>query len=169
MTKHSMLLFIKTKTVFGIYLLFYCKISMPSQCNIQGKYFPDRPNREENHMNTYAWVKPACYGAAGGAVALAIIGFSWGGWVTAHTAQQNVEAASQSATVAALAPICAAKFERAAKIDNGLVNKLGALNSWDRKSHLMKAGWATFPGGAQPDSDVAQACAKLLSTTYKLK
>ncbi|MEJ2653576.1 MAG: hypothetical protein P8173_17860 [Gammaproteobacteria bacterium] len=113
-----MLLFIKTKTVFGIYLLFYCKISMPSQCNIQGKYFPDRPNREENHMNTYAWVKPACYGAAGGAVAL---------------------------------------------------NKLGALDSWDRKSHLMKAGWATFPGGAQPDSDVAQACAKLLSTTYKLK
>ncbi len=120
-------------------------------------------------MNTYDWVKPACYGAAVGAAALAIIGFSWGGWVTARTAQQNMDAASQSATVAALAPICADKFERAAKANDDLVSKLGALSSWERESHLMKAGWATFPGGSEPDSYVADACAKLLSTAFKLK
>lgn len=114
-------------------------------------------------------MKPGCYGAAAGALAVAIIGFSWGGWVTTSTDQQNVEAASRSATVAALAPICADKFERAAKTDNGLVKKLGAISSWERDSHLMKAGWATFPGGAEPDSYVAKACAKLLNATYKFE
>lgn len=120
-------------------------------------------------MSGLTWLKPACYGAAAGALAVAIIGFSWGGWVTASTARDNVETASQSATVAALAPICADKFERAAKANNGLVTKLGAVDSWERKSHLMEAGWATFPGSAKPDSDVAQACANLLSTAFNLK
>lgn len=120
-------------------------------------------------MNISESVKPACYGAVAGAVGLAIVGFSWGGWVTGGTAQENMDSASQSATVAALAPICADKFEQAAKADNGLINKLGTLNSWERESHLKKAGWATFPGGAEPDSYVAQACAKLLSAAFKLK
>ncbi len=120
-------------------------------------------------MVRLTWLKPASYGAFAGAIAVAYIGFSWAGWVTASTAQQNVEEASRSATVAALAPICADKFERAAKIDNGLVSKLGAVDSWERNSHLMKAGWATFPGGGEPDSYVAKACANLLSTAYHLK
>ena len=35
-----------------------------------------------NIMQIPTWVKPAVYGAGAGAVALAIIGFTWGGWVT---------------------------------------------------------------------------------------
>ncbi|MCZ6587769.1 MAG: hypothetical protein O7B24_07490, partial [Alphaproteobacteria bacterium] len=70
---------------------------------------------------------------------------------------------------AALAPICADKFERAADANNGLVDELGALSFWERDSHLKKAGWATFPGGAEPNGKVADACANLLSTTLNLK
>ena len=33
---------------------------------------------------TKAAVKPALWGAAAGAIALAIVGFNWGGWVTVH-------------------------------------------------------------------------------------
>ena len=43
------------------------------------------------------------------------------------------------------------------------------VDSWQRDSHLMKAGWATFPGGVKPDNDVAVACAKLLITSLKIK
>ena len=33
-------------------------------------------------MQSPEWLKPALYGAACGAIALATVGFSWGGWVT---------------------------------------------------------------------------------------
>jgi hypothetical protein len=33
--------------------------------------------------------KPALWGAAGGAIALAIVGFSWGGWVTGKKAETS--------------------------------------------------------------------------------
>ena len=71
--------------------------------------------------------------------------------------------------VTALAPICADKFERAAKADNDLVVKLNAVSYWQRDEYLMKAGWATFPGGVDPDRGVANACASLLKTALKLK
>lgn len=108
-------------------------------------------------------------GLAAGVICTMVIGFGWGEWHLGSTVEQKVETARQTAMVAALAPICADKFERAAKSDNGLVDELRDVAAWNRDSHIMKAGWATFPGGAMPDNNVAEACAKLLSTALKLK
>lgn len=108
-------------------------------------------------------------GLAAGVICTIVIGFGWGEWHLGSTVEQKVETARQTAMVAALAPICADKFERAAKVDNGLVGKLQDVASWNRDSHLMKAGWATFPGEATPNSNVAEACAKLLGATLNLK
>ena len=108
-------------------------------------------------------------GLAVGVVGTLIVGFSWGGWVSGSTAAETAEMAAQTATVQALAPICAAKFEAAANADNGLAAKFAAVDSWKRDSHLIKAGWATFPGGAEPDNDVADACAKLLNVVLKIE
>ena len=107
-------------------------------------------------------------GFAAGVICTLIIGFGWGGWVLGSATEKMVETASETAMVAALAPICADKFERAVSTDAGLVPKLAAVNSWERGNHLLKAGWATSPGGAKPDGDVAEACANLLNKTYKL-
>ena len=85
------------------------------------------------------------------------------------TVEKKIESASRTSMVTALAPICADKFERAAKADNDLVVKLNAVSSWQRDDHLMKAGWTTFPGRTEPDRDVASACATLLNTALKLK
>ena len=52
-------------------------------------------------------LKPALMGAAGGAIALAIVGFMWGGWVTGGTAEQTARTRADAAVVTALAPICA--------------------------------------------------------------
>ena len=108
-------------------------------------------------------------GLAVGVIGTLIIGFGWGGWNLGGTVDQKMETASRTSMVTALAPICADKFERAAKADNDLVVKLNAVSSWQRDDYLMKAGWATFPGGAEPDRGVASACAELLNTALKLK
>lgn len=108
-------------------------------------------------------------GFAVGAIGTMIIGFNWGGWNVSSTVAEKVQTASASAMVAALAPICAAKFENAAKADNDMIIKINAVNSWERDSHLIKAGWATFPGGDKPEYAVAQACSQLLSKALKLK
>ena len=108
-------------------------------------------------------------GLAVGVIGTLIIGFGWGGWNLGGTVDQKVETASRTSMVTALAPICADKFERAAKADNDLVVKLNAVSSWQRDDYLMKAGWTTFPGGAEPDRGVASACAELLNTALKLK
>ena len=108
-------------------------------------------------------------GLAVGVIGTLIIGFGWSGWNLGGTVEKKLETASRTSMVAALAPICADKFERAAKADNDLVVKLAAVDSWQRDSHLMKTGWATFPGGAEPDRGVAEACATLLNTALKLK
>ena len=107
-------------------------------------------------------------GLAVGIAATLLVGFNWGGWQLGSTADERVETAHQAATVAALAPICADKFERAAQADNDLVVELQEVDSWMRNRHLVKTGWATFPGGAEPDSQVAKACASLLSETLNL-
>jgi len=54
-----------------------------------------------------AAVTPACCGAVGGAIALAIIGFTWGGWVTGG----HAKALADAAVTASLVPICADKFQ----------------------------------------------------------
>ena len=108
-------------------------------------------------------------GLAVGVIGTLIIGFVWGGWNTGGTVHEKVEAATVTAMVAVLAPICADKFERAAKADNNLIVKLTAADSWRRDDHLLKAGYATFPGGAEPNNDVANGCVKLLAATLKLK
>ena len=47
-----------------------------------GAGFSHRPSFEGSTMKSPKWLKPTLYEAAGGAIALAVVGFSWGGWVT---------------------------------------------------------------------------------------
>jgi hypothetical protein len=108
-------------------------------------------------------------GLAVGIAGTLIIGFGYSGWDTGGTVTEKVESATLTAMVSALAPICADNFEREAKIDNNIVVKLSAVGSWERDGHLLKAGYVTFPGGAKPNIDVAEACAELLKTALKLK
>jgi hypothetical protein len=114
-------------------------------------------------MNIPMELKPALWGAFGGAVALAIIGFNWGGWVTGGTAEQNARRAAAEAVVAALAPICADKFRQNADAGANLV-EMKKISVWQQGPYLEKGGFATMPGSSLPDSAVARACAELLNS-----
>jgi hypothetical protein len=100
-------------------------------------------------------------GAAGGAVIAMIVGFGWGGWQLGSSAEKMADQRATNAVVAALAPICVDKFQHGADAGAQLV-ALKKTDSWERDSFVKKGGWATFPG-SQPNSDVAEACAKILS------
>ncbi len=106
-------------------------------------------------------IKPVLMGAVGGAVALAIVGFGWGGWVTGGTAEAMAKKHAKSATVAALAPICAAKFQADAGFDARL-SELNETRSYQRSAFIEKGGWATMPGSDKGDRDVAKACADMI-------
>ena len=113
-------------------------------------------------MNIPEWLKPALYGAAAGAVALAIVGFSWGGWVTGGTAKQMAANQAKLEVVAALVPICVQQSKQDPQVVDTLAH-LRDADTWQRSDRLMKAGWATRPGSSDPNRDVARACMETLT------
>jgi hypothetical protein len=100
-------------------------------------------------------------GAACGALATAIIGFGFGGWMLGSKAHTMAEQNASKAVVAALAPICVDKFQRTAEAKATLA-QLKATDSWKQDTFVVNGGWATFPGGNEPNRNVAEACAKML-------
>ena len=106
-------------------------------------------------------IKPALFGAVGGGIVLAIIGFAWGGWVTGSTAQKMAEELAQKAVVARLAPICVEQFNQDSKKDQNL-KELKKTDSWMRSDYVKKQGWATITGEKEPNDKVAAKCAELL-------
>ncbi len=107
-------------------------------------------------------IKPALWGAVGGAIALSVIGFAWGGWVTGGAAQEMAEKMAEDAVVGRLAPICVEQFSQDSEKDQKL-EKLKETKSWQRDDYVEKQGWATMPGEEEADSKVAEKCAELLA------
>src|ERR1700755_2724680 len=102
-------------------------------------------------------VERILWGAAGGALALAGIGFSYGGWMTGGKAAEIAQRQADSAVTAALTPICVENFRHAENADGNLT-KLKAINySYEKGTFVAQGGWATFPGKNEPQSAVEQA------------
>jgi hypothetical protein len=92
------------------------------------------------------------------------VGFRWGGWVTGGTAQAMGETMAQDAVIQRLTPICVHQFNQ----DPDKAQKLAEfkeVKTYQRDDYVKDQGWATMPGEEQPDSKVADACAKLLVET----
>ena len=107
-------------------------------------------------------IKSSVYGAFGGAVALAVVGFGWGGWVTAGSAELAAKTRSENAVVAVLAPICATQFQKAPDA-TAQQAALVAKGSWEQKKLVEAAGWARMPGSTEVAAGVANACANLIT------
>ena len=99
-------------------------------------------------------------GAAAGAVATIIVGFSWGGWSLASTAEKMAKEQCNLAVVAALAPVCADKF-RAQPDAAAKTVALSKVDSWKREAEFPKE-FVTLPGETSPSSALVKACYALL-------
>ena len=104
-------------------------------------------------MNT-TWVKPAIWGAIGGAIAAMLIGFIWGGWVTGGTAGQMAATSAEGAIVQAFTPLCVARAEQ----QPDQLALLKETRSYQRDDFVVEAGWV--PNVSEEyQGEVADACA----------
>lgn len=109
------------------------------------------------------WLNPALKGAAAGAIAVAIIGFTWGGWVTGSTARQMATDRSRTDVVDALTTSVCMEMSKRDPMSAQKIVELKAASSYSRADLVMKSGWATMPGTTEPNRDVASACGAKLS------
>jgi hypothetical protein len=112
-------------------------------------------------MTSPEWLKPGVYGALIGAVAIMIVGFSWGGWMTGGGARELAADQAHDEVIAALVPICL----QISQDDPDRSAKLATITeatSYQRRDAVMEAGWATVPGTDTPSRDLAQACIEVL-------
>jgi hypothetical protein len=103
---------------------------------------------------------PLLQGAAAGAIATMFVGFFWGGWSLASTADKMAKERSDLAVVAALAPVCADKFRALPDAEAKQV-ALSKVDSWKRRDEFPKE-IVTLPGEPYPSSALVEACYTLL-------
>jgi hypothetical protein len=108
------------------------------------------------------WFKPGIVGAFIGAIALAIVGFTQLGWVSADTAESMSIKSADAAVVKALIPVCVARAQMDPET-GPLLQELGGVTSkYERRSFVEKAGWAKMPGDETSNRNLAEACAQAL-------
>lgn len=108
-------------------------------------------------MQLPEWTKPALFGAGAGAAALAIVGFSWGGWMTGNAAAEMSNKRSMAATARALTPYCLQKSQDDPRLADVLA-ELEKANSFKRRGIVEESGWATPLDAEKPDRALAEAC-----------
>jgi hypothetical protein len=114
-------------------------------------------------MQAPSGLKPAILGAFVGAIATMVVGFTQGGWYLGSSAERMAKEQSAEAVTAALVPVCVSQ-SRADPEAMAKLSQLGGMKtSYERRDFVMKAGWATMPAAQAPDSDLASACAEVLS------
>lgn len=107
-------------------------------------------------------IKTGIFGAVCGGIAMAVVGFAWGGWVTESKANVMIANASETAVLDRLAPICVLKFQNDPEKAAKTVKFLGT-SSWNRGDYVGNQGWATMFGEKDPDSWLARRCAELIT------
>lgn len=112
-------------------------------------------------MKIPAQTKPTFWGAVLGGIVTMIIGFGWGGWSIASTAERNANLRAEKAVVAALSPICVSNFNQQSDMTSAMA-ELKKVSGWQQGDYIAKGGWATMAGSKAPDASVAKACAETL-------
>ena len=112
-------------------------------------------------MEIPSWLKPGIWGAATGAVAMAIVGFSYLGWTTAATSEKLAQDTSSTAVVAALVPFCVKNAQTDSNAAT-LVKFQAEQSSYSRSDIVTKAGWTSFDGKTAGSDALARACAEKL-------
>ena len=104
--------------------------------------------------------------AIGSVIAVLVIGFGLGGWVTGGTARKVADEAAAAAHNQLAAAVCAEHFMRASDARARLA-KLEQLPFWERDDYVSAGGWGTMPGEKEASSAVTEMCAARLAEPPK--
>ena len=112
-------------------------------------------------MEIPSGLKPGLWGAAAGAVVMAIVGFQYLDWTTKASADKMAQESASTAVVSALVPFCVVKAN--ADPNAAAMTKFQAeQSSYSRSDIVLKAGWASLDGKAAGNDQLARACADKL-------
>ena len=101
----------------------------------------------------------ACMAAA---IATAVVGFSWGGWVTGGASQKMAAAAGDTARGELASAICVERFNTAPDAAAKLVEFKAVTDNYKKRQFIEAGGWATMPGQTTPDRLGVQGCVTAL-------
>lgn len=101
------------------------------------------------------------WSCAASAILTMIIGFSWGGWTTAGTANNMTKDAAANARAELVANACVAKFRNSPDFPSDL-SALKQAKIWNRAELIQKNGWVTLAGMSNPLHAAANICANEL-------
>lgn len=108
-------------------------------------------------------IKLGLWSGVGGALVTIYVGFNFGGWMTNGAAEAMVKEIAANAVAERLGRICVAQYNRDTGKSQKLIEMKGQ-DAWERGRYIEKQSWAIMPGDEKPESGVADACAKQLST-----
>jgi predicted negative regulator of RcsB-dependent stress response len=106
--------------------------------------------------------KYGVWGLICGAIVAIVVGFAWGGWVTAGTNQKM----SGEAVMASQAAICVAQYVKEPNSKDNF-KEFEKIESWKRSEYIEKGGWDKMPGQKDASSGVASACVAGLDVLIK--
>lgn len=114
-------------------------------------------------MNTPEWIKPAAYGAVAGGIAVAIVGFMWGGWVTGGSAAARAQLAADTSRTDLAAAVCVQQFlaDDDARAKLAQIQQLPSASQ--QRTFIEAGGWATMPDSEAVSRPTATLCARMLS------
>ena len=106
--------------------------------------------------------KPVWFWSCAGAIVLTIVvGFVWGGWTTAGSAQEMADTAAKEATNSLVASICVENYSNSPDFADHLAS-LKDASSWERSDMIEAGGWVTLAGMQEPYDNAARLCARQL-------
>jgi hypothetical protein len=114
-------------------------------------------------MEAPTWLKPAITGGIVGALATLIVGFSYGGWMLGSSAETMAEQRSATAVTEALVPVCIAQSNTDPQAAGKLAELKALTSAYQQRDFVKKSGWATMPASTEPNDDLAEACAAVLT------
>jgi hypothetical protein len=101
------------------------------------------------------------WSCAGCVVATLILGFAWGGWMTASSARKAVAQASYDARADMAAAICVQRFGGSPDHVANLA-ALKGTDSWKRDEYIAKGGWLKIDGLEGEISGAGALCVQRL-------
>lgn len=114
-------------------------------------------------MKIPTWLKPAVTGGIAGAIVTMLIGFNQGGWYSSGSAERLASDRSKVAVIAALVPVCVSQQHSDPNSAAMLTELVAMKTSYEQRDFVIKSGWATMPSAAEPDRELASACADTLA------
>jgi hypothetical protein len=102
-------------------------------------------------------------GAVAGGIVFAIVGFSWGGWVTGGSAAERAEEAAAQGRTDLAAAICVESFLADENAREHLAALKDETSSFRQRDIIEEGGWAMMPNRDETARATVTLCTRMIA------